>query len=769
MSAAAPAVRRPSADRVLVEGVPFGLDAARLSVPVTRLGSVSRTALVNRLRAARSYSLVTVLAPAGYGKTTLLAQWAGKDERPFAWVLIAEDTDPVTLCRYVAAALSHIEPLDASVVDALGSPSRFSSCAGGPIASALRSIARPLVLVLDDVHLLGSRHSADALGALAEHVPDGSTLVLAGRSLPQMPIPRLRTERRVFEIGVRELALGQREAELLLGEQADKLPASEIVELVERTEGWAAGLSLASLSLGDGAATGEPATLPTGNDRWISDYFEFELLAGLSPSEVSFLTRTAVLDAMSGPLCDAVLESRGSASKLESIEKSNLFIFPLDREGLWFRYHHEFHQFLRRELERREPELIQVLNRRAAAWCEANGAQDAAVSYAGAAGDRDLLARLVALRVLPALAAGKRSIVETWLSWFDAAAGLEKYPAVAVLGAWVHALGGRPGSAEHWLDVAANAAVETTLPDRSASIRPWIAVLEAAMCRHGAERMRADAELAVRDLGAASWWRPTALLLRGAAQVLLGEGDRAEESMADAAEAAESVGATPSLVAALAERSLLAASRGDEIGAEALALQARKLVDEHHLDGDVRSAIAFAASARRALLRGDKTLAKSELRQALELRPQLTHAIPWYAVRTSLELARAHLSLLDLNGARAWLRHTDDILRRRADLGVLAVRPRELEAEVQSVAMARSGPASPLTAAELRLLPLLASHLSFREIGEQLFVSRNTVKTQAISAYRKFGASSRSEAIARAIELGLIRARTRSPDLTRAG
>ena len=756
MSAAASIAKRPSANGRPVEIAPFDLDPARLSVPVTHLGSVSRTALVNRLRASRSCSLVTVLAPAGYGKTTLLAQWARRDDRPFAWVSVAEESDPVTFCRYVAAALSRIESLDPPVFDALETLSRFSLHPIGPIASALGAVTQPLVLVLDDVQFLSKKQSADALGALAEHMPHDSTLVLAGRKLPPMPTARLRTERRFFEVGVRELALDHREAELLVRDQAEELPASDIAELVERTEGWATGLSLASLSPGNGAPTVELSTLPTGDDRWVSDYFEFEVLARLRPSEVSFLTRTAVLDAMSGPLCDAILESRGSASTLESIEKSNLFIFPLDREGLWFRYHHEFRKFLQRELERREPELVQVLNRRAAAWCEANGEQDAAVSYAHAVGDDDLLARLLGLRVLPALSAGKHSMVESWLAGFDAAAGLDKFPAVAVLGAWVHALGGRPGSAERWLGVAANAAVETIPPDGSASIRPWIAVLEAGMCRHGAERMRADAELALRDLGAASWWRPTALLLRGAAQLLLGEGDRAEESMADAAEAAESVGATPSLIAALAERSLLAASRGDEIGAEALALRARKLVDEHQLEGDVRSAIAFAVSARRALLRGDKRLAKTELRKALELRPRLTHAIPWFAVRTSLELARAHLSLLDLNGARIWIRHTRDLLRRRPDLGVLALGPRELEAEVESVAIARSGPASPLTAAEVRLLPLLASHMSFREIGEQLFVSRNTVKTQALSAYRKFGVTSRSDAIARAVELGLI-------------
>jgi len=746
---------RPSAGRASrsARTGALGLDEAKLAVPEARTGSVPRTALVNRLRAAGS-AVVTLGAPAGYGKTNVLAQWAGRDERPVAWLSIADDDDdPVSLCRSVAAALGRVASIDPAIFDSLGSRRRSAASALRALTSALSSFEQPLVLVLDDVHLLRSRECGRTVAALAERFPDGSTLVLAGRALPRIPSARLRVQGRLLEVGPAELALNKREIDLLVRRLDVELGAPELDELAERTEGWAAGVYLAAIPLKD--APGAEARTSEA-DRFLADYFDFEYLSALSAKDVSFLTRTSVLDSMCGSLCDAVLEAEGSARKLGSLSSSSLFVVPLDRPGGWFRYHHQFRSFLRAELERREPDLVAVLNWRAAAWCQANGAPEAAISYAHAAGDVDLLARLVMPRVLPAWYAGHDTAVETWLGWFDDTPGLERYPALALLGAWVHALRGRTAKAERWFDVAAGSEVDEAPPDGSASLRPWFALVRAAMCPDGAEQMRADAELALRELGPASRWRPTALFLRGAAQLLLGENERAEASMADAAEAAGSVRATPTQIAALAEWSLLAANRGDEARAEPLALQARALVDEHRLGGYARSAIAYAVSARRGLRTGDLELARADLENARALRPLLTHALPWYSVHASLELARVELALLDVPGARAWLSGAGEILRRRPRLGVLGVQLAELEVEAERVAEVQDERVSTLTAAELRLLPLLATHLSFREIGEHLCVSRNTVKTQAISVYRKLGVSSRSEAIERAVDLGLV-------------
>jgi LuxR family transcriptional regulator, maltose regulon positive regulatory protein len=281
-------------------------------------------------------------------------------------------------------------------------------------------------------------------------------------------------------------------------------------------------------------------------------------------------------------------------------------------------------------------------------------------------------------------------------------------------------------------------------------------VLRAVMCRDGVEQMQAEAESALRGLAPLSLWRPMALVALGATHFLRGDDEFADVVMAEAAEAAESQGATPSLITALAERSLLALDRGDAARSSLLAVEARGLVDEHGLAGDVRSSVAFAASAWHELRAGNLERARSALEQAAALRPRLTPALPWLALQAAVELGRAHLALLDVPGARAWLAHADEIVRRRPALGVLVGRREQLEVEIEAVAHAQEKRASTLSPAELRLLPLLTTHRSFREIGGDLHVSRNTVKTQAISIYRKLGVSGRGEAIERAAELGLV-------------
>ena len=327
----------------------------------------------------------------------------------------------------------------------------------------------------------------------------------------------------------------------------------------------------------------------------------------------------------------------------------------------------------------------------------------------------------------------------------------------------MHLVRGRPAAAKRWLEAAERSKVEGVLPDGSRSLDPWIAVVRAAMCRDGVERMRTDAELALRDLGPASPWRPTALLLLGVAQLLVGDDEHADENLADAAESAESVGAPDIRVVALVERSLLTETRGNDAEAEALAAQARALVHEGRLGEHPLSAIAFAVAARHGLRHGDLAPARADLARAHALVSQLTYAIPWYTVQTSLEVGRADLALLDAPGAVQRLSAAAEILRRRPALGVLGTQAESLRAEAARVAELCGDRATTLSAAELRLLPFLTTHLSFREIAQRLYVSRNTVKTQAISVYRKLDVSSRSEAIARAVELGLVDVGAESP------
>jgi LuxR family maltose regulon positive regulatory protein len=744
----------------------FDVIESKLHAPLPRPGVVSRTALVNRLRVTQSFPVATVTAPAGYGKTTLLAQWSARDKRAFAWVSIDErDNDPIVLLRHIAASLHEIELLDGHVLDALCSPGKSMWTAVVPrLGSALATCEHPLVVVLDDAHLLRSRDSTGAVSALVDHIAGSSMLVLAGRVQPRLRIAALRASGRLLEMGVDELALSRREARALLASAGVDLAEDDVDELVRKTEGWAAGLYLAALSLRDrNGENGSLHRIPpfAGDDRYLADYFRDEYLFRLAPEQLTFLRRTSVLEKMSGPLCDRLLEREESAAELASIEKSNLFLVPLDRHREWYRYHHLFHDLLTRELTEREPELVQMLHRRAADWFEENADPESALEHADASGDADRVARLVASLALPVYHSGRVTTVESWLDRFGEDGRLERYPAVAVIGGWIHALQGQATEAERWLDMATRGRDNGKLPDGSKSVRPWIALLRAAMCSDGVEQMLHDAEGALDELPSGSQWRPTGLLLQGAAYLLQGDDARGDAILADAAEAAECLGATDTRVVAISERSLLAAARDEPTVAETLSLRAHALVEEGHLDGYVTSSIELAATARALLRHGRWDQARACLTAARRLTPFLTHALPWFAVQTRLELARTYLALRDANGARTLLSEARQILRVRPLLGVLSEQTDALQDEVESMPEVANGNGSGLTGAELRLLPLLATHFSFREIGERLHVSRNTVKTQAISVYRKLGVSNRSDAIDQAGQLGLVDAATR--------
>jgi LuxR family maltose regulon positive regulatory protein len=734
---------------------PFEVVESKLQVPALRSGTVSRTALVNRLKAADA-SVVAVTAPAGYGKTTLLAQWTVRDARPFAWVSIDErDKDPVLVLRYLASALDAIAPLDPGVFDALAEPEASVWTSAIPrLGAALSACPTPLVIVLDDAHLLRSRRSLEAVLAVADHLPQASMLVLAGRSTPRLPMAALRAAGRLFELGTGDLALSSREGQLLLYAAGVDLPLGEATELTRRCEGWAAALYLAALAVEETGAAEAPFG---GGDRHIADYIRSEYLTRLRPGDLRFLTRTAVLDRMSGPLCDAVLQGTGSGRTLQRLEGTNLFLVPLDRERHWYRYHQLFRDLLRRELEEREPALAPELHRRAADWFEAEGDLELALEHADAAGDTARAARLLTAIALPLYFAGRLTTIEGWLARFDDPTLLRRYPGVALQGSWVYALRGRPAEAKRWLELAESGTFRGRLPDGSSSLQAWIAVVRAAMCGDGVYQMIVDAESALSLLPRDSQMRPSALVTLGVAYMLLDQAERADGILATAASEAARLGATDTQVVAISERSVIASNRGAVEDAESFALEAQALLAEHHLATYPTSALALASSARVALRHGRWDDARARLSEAEELRPLLRRSgFPWLSVQTRLELARAYLALRDTRSVRALLAEIRETLRERPHVGVLADEVASLEREVTRLPVAGEPAAAGLTAAELRLLPYLATHLSFREIGQQLYVSRNTVKTQAISVYRKLGVSSRSDAIERATDLGLV-------------
>jgi LuxR family maltose regulon positive regulatory protein len=393
-----------------------------------------------------------------------------------------------------------------------------------------------------------------------------------------------------------------------------------------------------------------------------------------------------------------------------------------------------------------EPQLAPTLHRRAAAWYEKRGDLEPALEHADAAGDVDRVIELIDALALPLSSDGRLATVEGWLRRFDERL-FAHYPILAVHACRVHALRGRAAEAERMLEVAERGARRRGRG--ASSLRPKLLVMRAALARNGPRRMLADARAARAGLSRTSHWHTTAVELEAYATVLLGAGDAADALLAETVRAAASFGLRETELIALSQQSLLARTRGDDARADDLAGAALELARSDQLARYPTRAIALAAAASSALRHGRWGEARELLAAADAARPLLTAALPWLAVGTRLELARGYLALHDADAVHALLGEADAVLAVRPDLGVLGDQARDLRREADEAAAQVATADFGLTPAELRLLPLLATHLSFREIADELHVSRNTVKTQAISIYRRLGVSGRSEAIQR--------------------
>ena len=735
---------------------PVSVIESKLHPPALRAGTVSRRVVVDRVRNSPAH-VAAIVAPAGYGKTTLLCEWSRTESRAVVWLsLDARDNDPIVFLTHLAVAIDRVEPLDRRVLAALSSPGvSVVSTVLPRLASAVASITQPIVVLLDDVHHLVERACLDAIAELADRLPPGSQLAITSRTTPAMPLARLRANGALVEIGTADLALDTLQARSLLQDAGVDLPDDVVDELTQKTEGWPTGLYLAAhTALATGVA-GVRGIAFTGDDRFVTDYVRSEILARLPGVLVRFLTRTAVLDRMSGSLCDAVLRQSGSTQVLALIEDSNLLLVPLDHRRAWYRYHHLFRDVLMTELIAREPELVPTLHRRAASWLEEHGHLDEAIDHAHAGGEDDRTAVLLERMALSLHRQGRFGTLRTWLDRFDDSF-VEHHPGVAVLAAWTAALTGDAIGAGWWADVLERSPAGASEAGRPAPPESSWRIVRALTCRGGIDQMRDDAEAAVRLEAVASPWRPAALMLYGVGTVLGGDEARADGILTDAIEAGRRAGTRPVTSVGLAERSLLAINRGDWRSASTLAQQARATVEDGQLEDYALSSITFAATARTALHLGDVDVAREAIVRSQRLRPMLTSAIPWLTAQTMVELAQVQLALADRAGAWASLADAREVIARLPDLGTLGGQLADLQRRLRQLRTGGLPGPTALTPAELRLLPYLPTHLSFREIGERLHVSPNTVKTQAISIYRKLTVSSRADAVATAQEIGLL-------------
>jgi len=700
--------------------------------------------------AASEEPVIAVVSPPGYGKSTLLAAWAERRGSRVAWVScdrIADD--PVSLWSAVAASLlPHRPPDDGQSAGPASGDDVVQQLTGDQDGSD-----QPVSVVLDHVEALSSRDSRKSIAAFATTLPQGWTLALASREEVPLPTARMRVERRLLEIGTDDLALSNGQASRLLAGAGVELSEVRAAQLTTDTAGWPAALYLAALGIRAGEVTAERPF--TGAERSMGDYLRSEVLEPLSRAQRRFLVRTSILDRVSGPLGDALLGGTGATRMLDRLQRRNPLVRPDDAEGEWYRYHRLLRQLLQAELRSESPDLVPELHQRAAQWFEGQGDLEAAIDHAYLAGDQQRFGRLVLEAMQPVWASGQIETVEHWMERLGNKSPAPHTPAMIAHGALIFALLGRPGDSERWAAVAESLPATGTLPDGS-TVEATLAYVRANLCRNGPVTMREDSLAALDGLGPTSPYRATMHHTEGLSYLLEGDLERADASFVHAYDLAASMETSPLAALVLAEQFLIAAERDEWSSAESLIKRALEVVARGPYDDYWTSALVFASAARLAVHRGDMREAREQARRAARLRPLLTYALPVVSIQALVELARVYLALVDPAGARAVLEQARGILRQRRDLGTLAEAARRVDERVSQITAASPVGESSLTAAELRLVPFLPTHLTYPEIGERLFISRHTVKTQAGSVYRKLGATSRKEAVDRMEELGLI-------------
>jgi LuxR family maltose regulon positive regulatory protein len=709
---------------------PSGLVWSKLIPPTPRPGLIARPGLQSLLDAGLGAKLCLLDAPAGSGKTTLLAQWCATTRAgQVAWVSLDEgDNDPARLWSYISEALRSVQPgVGAAALEALDRAGvDYGRVVLPSLLNDLRGIGSPLVLVLDDFHLVTDPTCHHTVAFFLQHLPASVHLLLATRVDPPLPLAGMRARGELAELRRAELQFSDEEADALLnGAMGLELAPGDAARLAERTEGWAAGLYLAGLSLRGRGDPGAFITAFSGDHRHVADYLAAEVLARQPEHVRTFLLGSSILRRLSGPLCDELLEREGSAELLEELEQSNLFLVPLDDHRDWYRYHQLFGQLLRLELGSRQPDLVRALHRRAADWHRRGGDVEEAIYHATAAGELADAGALIAANWLAYWRLGRRATVSRWVDRLPDEA-VTADPPVAFVAAWI---GGYSGASkqqsERWLAVVEAADWRGPLPDGISSLPFGAALARAAVpfdeVGRALEAARRALELAGPDRSSFHWMAQAAL---GHVLYLSGRPAEAREALEELVERVSAARQPYAVMIGLAVLSLLATDEGDDQAAGATA---------------------------------DRAMAIAEAQERLEWSLGLfgTDGMALHRAHALLLLAAVRRGLGDLPGAHHLRGHAQELIGQLADPGML---PSLLEqsSPTQRAPHRRAQVAAPLTRRELAVLRLLPTGLSTREIGDQLHVSVNTIRSQVQAVYRKLEVTGRHEAVTRARRLGLL-------------
>ena len=727
----------------------------KLFRPSLRQQTVQRKRLHDVLRLGRTLPLTLVVAPAGWGKSTLVAEWLAHDGITAGWVsLDGGDNDPMRFWRYLllaadqagsAAGAAALGRLDAAGSDVLRDVLPA-------FVNALVSADAPLVLVLDDYHLVTSAQVHTSVATLLDRSPPQLHLILITRADPALPLSRLRVREDLAELRAEDLRFSAAEAlDFFTDRPGPQLSEQDVLRVLARTEGWAAGLQLAALQLRGRADPAAFIERFTGADWHIVNYLGEEVLASQPPEVREFLLVTSVLNRMCAPLCDALTGRADGAELISEIYRANLFVIPLDDERRWFRYHHLFGGLLRYELARSSPERPAMLHRRAARWYAEHDDAAEAIGHAIASGDDALSSRLVAAHWLRTFNVGQLETVRTWLDALPA----ELVATDASLSAARVLIALDTGRLEE-VSAALDAAEASGPPDTRLMFLCALHMYKTGDVGGAAARLREISPNA-DDAFIATVHR----LVLGMTSMWLGDADRAWGLLVEAARRAEDDGNQLASICAEGYRALLAVNRGDLAFADSLAADAESAVGRTLSESHFVAMFPALARARLELGRADWAGAWRAARTAVERgrhgagRVELAAALLTAAAAGRIYPDAATDQAADVHPA-ALVGEARGILRHCADPGPLVTTWLAEEQRAEAARTRQQGLFEPLTDRELTILRVLPAPASLRELAADLFVTPNTLKTHLRAIYRKLGAESREEAVIRAREGGLI-------------
>jgi LuxR family maltose regulon positive regulatory protein len=724
-----------------------GLAATKVQPPVPPRHLVHRSRLDVALDTAvdAQVPLVLVSAPAGSGKSTLLGAWLATRPEAVAWLQVEDsDSDPARFWSHLAQAIGRTQPSIVAALQPVIAGSNGDEAAVLPaLINRLAELPDPLLLVVDDYHLVDDDRIHRGVERLIDLCPPQVAIALATRMDPPFRIGRLRVRGQVAEIRAEDLRFAPEEAAGLLGGTDHSLHPDLLTDLCDRTEGWAAGLVLAGLSL---QHAGDPEAFVAafrGDDHLVVEYLRDELLTGLEPDDHRRLLETSVLDELTGDLVDAVTDDSGNAEWLRATARANQLLVTLDRTGTWFRYHHLLRDLLRLEAQAAMPERLPELHRRAASWFEAANDYDRAVSHHLAAGDLGDAARLMRLHGPRLLRAGQIDTLRGLLDRLGEVTRTEV--ACAFLAGWCEFLAGRYAEAERWLDIVVDLLPAGSTAATSLRINLALATGDVAGALDEARTALAAGPLAdglpelATAIGAAHAWAGVADEARSALDLAVARADVEQSRTAQAV--------------SLVHRSVVELEHSAPAVAHRAAQTAIDNAERFGLSGYHGIAPAFAIRARTS-------------DDAAQVRDDVAYALA-SARRSSTPLAFAFVlavcgdTLLDHGdpAGSALLEEARSVVDRLPDSGIAGRHLSRAESR-HGKTTARPAPVADLveqlTDRELAVLRYLPSRLNQRDIARELYVSIHTVRTHCRAIYRKLGVGDRHAAVQAARDHQLI-------------